>query len=86
MSYPISNFRFFLVLIALSSALFAWWWIPLVCMIILSLRYSSWEVPILGLLIDVLWLPTEGISLPLFTILGIVLVWIFMPLRRQFLR
>lgn len=39
----------------------------------------------IGLLIDLTWLPAEGISLPLFTIGGIVLVWIFMPLRRQFL-
>ncbi len=85
MSYPIINIRFFLVIIALSGALFAPWWVPLLCMVFLTLRYASWEVPLIGLLIDLLWLPAEGNALPLFTIIGITLVWIFMPLRKQFL-
>jgi hypothetical protein len=54
------------------------------CMATLSLRYRSVEVLLLGLLVDFLWLP-DGSAFPLFTLLGIALVWGLEPLRREFL-
>ncbi len=79
------NTRSLLVLLACASALLGPWWLPLTCMVILAVLYPSWEILIVGLLIDLAWLPIESVSLPLFTIAGIVLVWIFVPLRRKFL-
>ena len=62
-------------------------WVPVVCIIVLSLRYRAWEAIALGALIDLAWLPTGPFmhALPLYTILSIVVVWGFEPLRQQFL-
>ncbi len=69
------------------ATLFGAWWIPLVVMFVLALRYSAWEVPLLGLTVDLLFLPAVGFPypVPFFTIFGLVVVWVFEPLRRQFL-
>jgi hypothetical protein len=69
------------------SVLYAAWWLPLIFMVILSVRWRAWEVPVLGLLIDFLWLPSTGYFLPVpwFTIAGILISWVFEPLRKQFL-
>jgi hypothetical protein len=87
MSYrPETVVRILLALAGLFGALFAPWWVPLICMILLSLRYPAWEVPLTGLLMDLVWLPSGGhFAIPLFTILGIIIVWLAAPLRRQLL-
>ena len=72
--------------IGLLGAFFAPWWIPLLCMIALALRYPAWEVLFIGLVMDLLWLPTTGFQIPWFLIGGIALIWICAPLRNQFLR
>ncbi|OGG48703.1 hypothetical protein A3C18_02485 [Candidatus Kaiserbacteria bacterium RIFCSPHIGHO2_02_FULL_54_11b] len=68
------------------GAFFAPWWVPLICMIVLALRYPAWEVFVIGLVVDLLWLPSLGFQIPIFLIAGLVLVWICAPLRSQFLR
>ena len=68
------------------GAFFAPWWVPLICMIALALRYPAWEVLFIGLVMDLLWLPGSGFEIPFFLVGGIVLVWICAPLRNQFLR
>ena len=62
-------------------------WVPVICIIVLALRYRAWEAIMLGVLIDLTWLPAGLFihSLPLYTILSIVVVWGFEPLRQQFL-
>jgi hypothetical protein len=71
---------------AVLGTFFAPWWVPFLCMVLLSLRYPAWEVPLIGLLIDLLWLPGgSGFAVPLFTIAGVSMTWIFAPLRNQFL-
>ncbi len=77
--------RFFFAVIGIAGAFFAPWWVPLICMIALALRYPAWEVLFIGLVMDLLWLPGEGFEMPVFLIAGIVLVWICAPLRQQFL-
>jgi hypothetical protein len=68
------------------SAIFFSWWIPLVIMLLLSLRWRAWEVPLLGLLMDFLWLPAGALYfIPLCTILAVALLWVFEPLRTQLL-
>ncbi len=82
----INGIRIFLAIGGLASVLFAPWWVPLLCMLILSLRYPAWEVLAIGLLMDFMWLPGGvGFSIPLFTILVICIVWMFGPLRNQLL-
>jgi hypothetical protein len=86
MSYHhVISVRTFLAVVGVIGVFIAPWWVPLVCMLILALRYASWETLFIGLLMDLVWLPGGGFPIPLFTIGGIALVWIFMPLRRQFL-
>jgi len=84
--HPEKFVRTFLALAGFLGALFAPWWVPLGCMILLSLRYSAWEVPLIGLCVDFLWLPSGGhFMVPVFTLLGIIIVWAASPLRRQLL-
>jgi len=78
--------RFTVAAIGMLGAFFAPWWVPLICMIVLALRYPAWEVFVIGLVVDLLWLPSLGFQIPIFLIAGLVLVWICAPLRSQFLR
>lgn len=87
MSSRDNTVRVVLVIIALFGALVAPFWVPLVCIVLLSLRFRAWEVPLLGLGIDFLWLPSVGLihPFPVFTVCSIILVWALEPLRREFL-
>jgi len=81
-----TKIRFIVGAVGIVGAFFLPWWVPLVCMAALALRYPAWEVLVIGLVMDMLWLPGNGFELPVFLIAGIVLVWICAPLRNQFLR
>lgn len=81
-----TKIRFVVGTVGIAGAFFLPWWVLLVCMIGLALRYPAWEVLVIGLVMDLLWLPGQGFELPVFLIAGIVLVWICAPLRNQFLR
>lgn len=78
-----NSLRIFLSLLGLFGALFGPAWLPIVPMVLLSMRYRAWEILALGLLVDFLWLP--GIRPPLFLISAIVIVWAFEPLRKELL-
>lgn len=80
-----TKIRSALGIVGIAGAFFLPWWVPLVCMIALALRYPAWEVLVIGLVMDMLWLPGEGLEWPVFLITGIALVWICAPLRQQFL-
>ena len=61
-------------------------WVALVSIVLLSARYRAWEAILIGLFADLAWLPSVSIhSLPLFTMVAILIVWGFEPLRAQFL-
>jgi len=62
-------------------------WVPLLSMGLLAVRFRAWEVIVLGMLVDFLYVPAGTLSeaLPLFTIAGLVLVWGLEPLRNEFL-
>ena len=78
--------RILLVLAGVVSAIFFVPWITLVCMIILSARYYAWEVVLLGLFVDLLWLPSSAtFSVPYFALIGLLLMWGFEPLRKEIL-
>ena len=74
-----------LVIIGILGAIFAPPWVPLICMVLLAFRYMAWEVLIMGMMVDFLWLPLGSHMLPLFTVAGLILAWGIQPLRKEFL-
>jgi len=70
------------------GALVAPTWVPLVCIVILSLRFRAWEGILLGVLIDLLWLPFGApfTFFPFYTVASILIVWGLEPLRLELLR
>lgn len=74
-----------LAIFGVLGALFAPPWAPLIAMGILAFRYPAWEVLVIGLAIDLLWLPGFLHGFPLFTVAGFILAWGLEPLRREFL-
>jgi len=61
-------------------------WVPVVCIVLLAIRFRAWEAIVLGVFIDLMWLPGGHFaSLPLFTMGSIVVVWLLEPLRSEFL-
>lgn len=79
--------RIIVAVIGFLGAIFWTWWIPAMCIVLLSLRWRAWEAIALGLFMDLLWLPPGAgfHELPLFTISAIVVVWALEPLRTEFL-
>lgn len=70
------------------SALIAPWYVSIIPMIVLALRWRAWEIVAVGLLIDLLWMPaplTIVSALPLATCFAFFLVIVFEPLRRNLL-
>ncbi len=87
MSLPSKNLvRIAIGAIGFVSALFAPPWVPLIAMVLIALRFRAWEVPLMGVFMDLLWLPGSFFyPIPLFSIAAIVLVWGLEPLRNEFL-
>ncbi len=79
------NVRAGIALIGFGSILFAPWWVPVVCMVVLAIRYPAWEAPLIGLCIDLVWLSGGSVSVPIFTIGAVLGVWLLTPLRNQLL-
>lgn len=78
--------RFFLVIIAFLSAFFATPWITALLAVPLAIRWRSWEVVLLGFLVDVLWFPSGFLwGIPVATLVAIAFVWILEPFRNQLL-
>ena len=79
-----NSIRVVLGAVGFLGALFASPFLPLIAMILLTLRFRAWEVLLLGLVMDFLWLP--GLFLypvPLFTVGALILLWGLEPLRNE---
>lgn len=75
-----------LVVIAYVGAVMLPYWVPLMCLVLLSLRFRAWEAIGVGLLMDFLWVPASAsVPLPVFTVITIIILWMFEPLRSEFL-
>ena len=67
------------------------WWIPLIVMIVLSLRWTALEVALMGILMDFTWQGSGAFAItswhtwPLFTLLGLALPIGPASLRHRFL-
>jgi hypothetical protein len=82
-----NNLRIAVATLGFIAAIFLPPWIPVLCIILLSVRFRAWEAILIGAFIDLSWLPSGTLihSLPLFTIAALLIVWGFEPLRAQFL-
>ena len=82
-----SSARVLLAVIGFWGAFFAPAYVPMLCIVLISLRWSAPECVILGFLVDMQWLPSVSFhALPLYTIASIIIVWGLEPLRHEFLR
>ena len=83
----ISYARIALTLLGVWGAVLAPPWVPLIAMGLLALCFPSWEVLVIGMWMDFLWLPSVSLvyPLPLFTLGAVVLVWGLEPLRNEIL-
>ncbi len=87
MSFLIKNrVRLFLFSLGVLGVIFAPPWVPLIAIGSSAFLYPAWEVLVIGLFADFVWLPADPISLPIFTILSLIMVWGLEPLRREFLK
>lgn len=85
-----NNVRPILAVVGFLGAVVAPPWVPLIAMLLLALRFAAWEIIAVGFFVDLVWLAPSGVegfanSIPLFTLIGIVLVWGLEPLRSEFL-
>ncbi len=80
-------FRSLVTVIGLIGAVFLSPWVTAVCIVVLSIRYRAIEAVVLGAMLDLLWLPHDTLwtMFPLCTIVTLVIVWGFEPLRMEFL-
>lgn len=81
-------FRTAVTLIGVIATVFWSPWITALCIVVLGIRYRAMEALALGAFMDVLWLPHDTIltMFPLCTIVSLIIVWGFEPLRMEFLR
>ena len=78
--------RIFLNVVGFTSIFFAPFWVPILAATFLSARWRAWEILIMGMFVDALWLPHSFYwGFPVATIGAILLVWAFEPMRREFL-
>lgn len=57
-------------------------WVPAIAIVALAFLWRSWEALLLGLFVDLLWLP-QG-QIPFFTVGAILVVWVMEPIRKEF--
>ena len=58
-------------------------WAAALAIVLLALLWPSWEAIVLGLCMDLFWLPPGHV--PYFTLGAIAVVWLFQPIRKEFL-
>jgi hypothetical protein len=77
--------RQLLLTFILISSLFAPIWAVIILAGITSFRYRLWELLLIGLFIDFIYLPTGGfMGFPyIATVISLILVWGLEPLRSQ---
>lgn len=86
-SRGVHKVRLVLALSCFAGIIFAPWWVPAIFALALCLRFRAWEVILAGMFMDLYWSPSYiGLqSLPVATIVAILLVFGLEPLRRQLL-
>ncbi len=88
MSYlPLYSIRAGIVFFGLVGICIGPWILTPISIILLSLRFRSWEALLLGLCMDLTFQPSGDFfhTIPFFTLGAIAVVWLLEPLRRQLL-
>lgn len=82
---PTISLRVAATFVGLAGILYGPAWLPLVVITLLSLRYRAWEALILGMCMDLMWMQSAALlpSMPLFTLVSLVIVWGLEPLRAE---
>ena len=85
--FSINNLRPVLAAVGFAGAFMASPWVPMLAIVLLSLRFRAIEAIVIGFYTDMLW-QAGGFPnvLPLYTIAAIIIVWGLEPLRLEFLR
>ncbi len=87
--YRFNAVRIFLGAASFASVIFAPWWLVFFCILLLCLRFQAWEVILVGIFMDLYWMPssifTSLYALPLATLVAVLLIFGLEPLRRQLL-
>jgi hypothetical protein len=78
-----NKIRIALFLGGLAGGLFMSPYVPAIAILALSLLFRAWEAILLGLLMDLMWLPPG--HPPFFTVGAIAVVWLMEPIRKEFL-
>ncbi len=83
----VSKLRIALFAGGVLSAVFAPPWVVFAFIIVLALRFRAAEAIVLGLLMDLTWLPAAApfTVLPLCTLGAVAIVWLLEPVRIEFL-
>ncbi len=78
------SMRTFFFLASLICVLFGPWWGALIGAVLVSMRYRAYEMVLLGIIADVLWLSHDILwGIPVITGATIFIMWFFEPLRRE---
>ena len=80
-----NKLRSLLALFGVYSVFFLPPFVPFITALLLSILFPAWEVILIGMLLDFTWLPVSPLHLPTATLVAIAMVWIFEPLRNEFL-
>jgi hypothetical protein len=88
--YRFSKVRLLVGVVMFWGVLFAPWWVPLICAVLLTLRFRAGEVILAGMFMDLYWMPslvslTSFDTVPFATIVAIILFFGLEPVRRQLL-
>jgi hypothetical protein len=75
--------RILIAVIGFMGAIFFPMWVPIAAIFVMAFFWRAWEALLLGLFVDFLWLPAH--AFPWMTLGAIVVVWIFEPIRSEFL-
>ena len=85
-----NSIRSILDIALFASIIFASPWLAAIFTCAFAARWRAWEVIAAGILMDFLWMPASVSflsfhSIPWITLIAIVLIFAFEPLRRQLL-
>jgi hypothetical protein len=75
-----------LLLLGAGSIVIAPVWVTILIAFLLAFRWEAWEVIVLGVMVDALWLPSGSFwGVPLATVSALILVWLLAPIRNELL-
>lgn len=82
-----TGMRIILALAGVVAALTLPPWAALIAVVVLAAKWRAWEAPLIGLLVDYMWLPTGApwSVVPMYMLASLAIVWALEPLRARFL-